>query len=117
MSRWMGKFVIGVTGNIATGKSVVRKLLEHLGAYTIDVDTLTKRALSKGAPVYPKVVKLFGTWVFDNDGQILRDRMVMLFFIDPNLKDRLDSIIEPLITKAIDILVRGAKQSVVVIES
>ena len=117
MSRWMGKFVIGVTGNIATGKSVVRKLLEHLGAYTIDVDTLTKRALSKGAPVYPKVVKLFGTWVFDNDGQILRDRLLMLFFIDPNLKDQLDSIIEPLITKAIDILVRGAKQSVVVIES
>lgn len=113
----MGKYVIGVTGNIATGKSVVRKLLEHLGAYTIDVDMLTKRALSKGAPVYPKVVKLFGNWVFDNDGQILPDRLVMLLFIDPNVKDRLDSIIEPVIDKAIDILVRGAKQSVVVIES
>jgi len=36
MSRWPGKYVIGLTGNIATGKSVVRKMLEHLGAYGIE---------------------------------------------------------------------------------
>ena len=40
MSRWSGKYVIGLTGNIATGKSVVRKMLEHLGAYGIDADAL-----------------------------------------------------------------------------
>ena len=38
MSRWPDKYVIGLTGNIATGKSVVRKMLEHLGAYSIDAD-------------------------------------------------------------------------------
>jgi hypothetical protein len=36
MGAWPGKFVIGLTGNIATGKSVVRKMLEHLGAYGLD---------------------------------------------------------------------------------
>ena len=40
MSRWPGKYVIGLTGNIATGKSVVRKMLEHLGGYGIDADAL-----------------------------------------------------------------------------
>ena len=35
MSAWPGKYVIGLTGNIATGKSVVRKMLEHLGAYGV----------------------------------------------------------------------------------
>mgnify|MGYP000477220360 CR=1 FL=1 len=41
MSKWPGKYVIGLTGNIATGKSVVRRMLEHLGAYTIDADALS----------------------------------------------------------------------------
>lgn len=41
MSNWPGKYAIGLTGNIATGKSVVRRMLEHLGAYTIDADALS----------------------------------------------------------------------------
>ena len=48
MSAWPGKYVIGLTGNIATGKSVVRKMLEHLGAYGIDADALSHRAISTG---------------------------------------------------------------------
>jgi dephospho-CoA kinase len=51
VSKWAGKYVIGVTGNIATGKSVVRKMLEHMGAYGIDADALGHRAIAKGAPV------------------------------------------------------------------
>ncbi len=40
MGAWLGKYVIGLTGNISTGKSVVRKMLEHLGAFGIDADAL-----------------------------------------------------------------------------
>jgi dephospho-CoA kinase len=47
MSRWPGKYVIGLTGNIATGKSVVRKMLEHLGAFGIDADEVAHRAMSR----------------------------------------------------------------------
>ena len=49
MSKWPGKIIIGLTGNIGTGKSVVRKMLEHLGAYGIDADTLSHRAMARGA--------------------------------------------------------------------
>jgi len=52
MSAWPGKYVIGLTGNIATGKSVVRKMLEHLGAYGIDADALAHRAIAEDAPGY-----------------------------------------------------------------
>ena len=62
MSAWPGKYVIGLTGNIATGKSVIRKMLEHLGAYGIDADALSHRAMSRGAPGYQKVVDTFGKW-------------------------------------------------------
>lgn len=49
-AKWPEKTIIGLTGNIATGKSVVRKMLEHLGAYGIDADALSHRAAARGAP-------------------------------------------------------------------
>ena len=57
MSTWPGKYVIGLTGNIATGKSVVRKMLEHQGAYGIDADALGHRAIAKDAPGYQAVIE------------------------------------------------------------
>ena len=56
MSAWPGKFAIGLTGNIATGKSVVRKMLEHLGAYDIAANSLGHRAIAKDAPGYQQVL-------------------------------------------------------------
>ncbi len=117
MSRWPGKYVIGVTGNIATGKSVVRKMLEHLGAYGIDADALAHRAMAKGAPGYQVVVKSFGEWILDDEGQIDRSRLARLAFSDPSALERLETIIHPLVTHAIDLLIRRAKHSVVVIEA
>jgi len=55
-----GKKIIGLTGNIATGKSVVRRMLEHLGAYTIDADGLAHRVMAKGAPGYKPIIDTFG---------------------------------------------------------
>ncbi len=117
MSRWPGKYVIGLTGNIATGKSVVRKMLEHLGAYGIDADALAHRAMAKGAPGYPKVIRTFGTWILDEDGQIDRRRLSKIVFSDPEALKRLEEIIHPLVQHAIDVLIQRAPQSVVVIEA
>jgi dephospho-CoA kinase len=117
MSRWPGKYVIGLTGNIATGKSVVRKMLEHLGAYGIDADALAHRAMAKGAPGFPLVVKSFGEWIVDSEGQIDRSRLSKIVFSDPGALDKLESIIHPLVTHAIDLLIRRAKQSVIVVEA
>jgi hypothetical protein len=52
VSAWQGKFVIGLTGNNTTGKGVVRKMPVHLGAYGIDVNALSHRAIAKDAPGY-----------------------------------------------------------------
>jgi dephospho-CoA kinase len=117
LSRWLGKYVIGLTGNIATGKSVVRKMLEHLGAYGIDADALAHRAVAKGAPGYSLVVKAFGEWVLDAEGHIDRPRLARLVFLDPEALERLESIVHPLVTYAIDLLIRRAKQEVIVIEA
>src|SRR5512143_2762831 len=117
VSNWPGKYVIGLTGNIATGKSVVRRMLEHLGAYTIDADALSHRAISKGAPGYQKVVEGFGRWVLDKDGEVDRVKLGRLVFSDPEALQHLEGIIHPLVRQAVNLLARRATQHVIVIEA
>lgn len=117
MSKWPGKFVIGLTGNIATGKSVVRKMLEHLGAYGIDADALAHRAIAKGAPGYLPVLDTFGRWLLTADNQIDRTRLAHVVFCDPEALSRLEAIVHPLVAQAIDLLVERSSQKVVVIEA
>jgi dephospho-CoA kinase len=112
-----GKYVIGLTGNIATGKSVVRKMLEHLGAYTIDADALSHRAISKGAPGYQAVIEAFGNWILDTGGQIDRSKLGGLVFRDPKALENLESIVHPLVTEAISLLMKRAKQEIIVVEA
>lgn len=117
MSNWPGKYVIGLTGNIATGKSVVRRMLEHLGAYTIDADALSHRVISKGAPGYQPVLETFGMWLLDKDGQINRSKLGRVVFADREALRQLENIIHPYVSQAIDLLVRRAHQRVIVIEA
>jgi dephospho-CoA kinase len=117
MSAWAGKYVIGLTGNIATGKSVVRKMLEHLGAYGIDADALAHRVITKDAPGYQAVIRAFGNWIVGEDGQIDRSKLARMVFADPDALKRLESIIHPHVRQAIDILIRRSLQKVIVIEA
>jgi len=117
VSKWPGKYIIGLTGNIATGKSVVRRMLEHLGAYSIDADSLAHRAIAKGAPGYQPVVDLFGKWILGSDGEIDRSKLAGLVFRDAKALEQLEDIVHPLVGQAADIFIRRATQKVVVIEA
>jgi dephospho-CoA kinase len=115
--RWAGKYVIGLTGNIGTGKSVVRRMLEHLGAYGIDADTLAHRAIARGAPGYQPVLSTFGRYVLSPSGEIDRSRLGRIVFGDPEALKMLEKIIHPLVEQAVDLIIRRASQPVVVIEA
>lgn len=117
VSNWPGKFVIGLTGNIATGKSVVRRMFEHLGAYTIDADALTHRTYSKGAPGYQQVIDTFGRWLVSKDGEIDRSKLGNLVFNDREAMRQLEGIVHPLVRQAAEMLIKRARQQVVVIEA
>ena len=117
MSKWAGKYVIGITGNIGTGKSVVRKMLEHLGAYGIDADALSHRAIAKGAPGYKPVLDTFGKWVVGADEQIDRNKLSRIVFNDPEALPMLERIVHPLVDQALDIIIRRATQRVIVVEA
>jgi dephospho-CoA kinase len=117
LSKWPGKYVIGLTGNIATGKSVIRRMLEHLGAYGIDADALSHRAIARGAPGYQPVIEAFGKYILSADGQIDRSKLGKLVFADPEALKRLEAIIHPLVLEAIDLIVSRSPQKVIVIEA
>jgi dephospho-CoA kinase len=115
--RWPGKTVIGLTGNIATGKSVVRRMLEHLGAFGIDADGLGHRAMSPGAPAYQPVVDYFGKWIVKPDGTINREKLGDVVFSDPDALAHLETIIHPIVIQVIDLLIRRASQPVIAVEA
>jgi dephospho-CoA kinase len=117
VSKWAGKYIIGLTGNIGTGKSVVRKMLEHLGAYGIDADALSHRAMAKGAPGYKPVIEAFGRWILDPDGQINRSKLSKLVFNDPDGMAMLEKIVHPLVGQAVDLIIQRSTQPVIVVEA
>lgn len=117
MSKWPGKYVIGLTGNIGTGKSVVRRMLEHLGAYGIDADALGHRVIAKGAPGFQPVLTTFGRYVLTTEGEINRVKLGKIVFNDPEALALLEKIIHPYVEQAIDLMVQRAPQPVIVVEA
>jgi dephospho-CoA kinase len=117
MSAAVKKTVIGLTGNIATGKTVVRKMLGHLGAYTIDADALTHRVMAKDGPGYSRIVELFGKFILDKDGNIDRSKLAKVVFTDPEALESLESVVHPYVRQAVDYLIKKASQDVVVVEA
>jgi len=117
LKKWENKFVIGLTGNIGTGKSVVRRMLEHLGAYGIDADALAHRAMAKGAPAYEPILETFGHYLLGQDEQIDRQKLGRLVFADPEALTRLEAILHPLVEQAVDLIIRRSAQRVIVIEA
>ncbi|MBC7869487.1 MAG: dephospho-CoA kinase, partial [Chitinophagaceae bacterium] len=117
MGRWANKYVIGLTGNIAVGKSVVRQMLQHLGAYTIDADGLSHQAMSPGAPAYQPVINTFGQFIINPDKTINRAMLGQIVFSNPDALAKLEAITHPVIGQAINTLISRSKQSVVIIEA
>ena len=112
-----GKFIIGLTGNIGTGKSTVRKMLEHLGAFGIDADALSHDAIARDSQGYTAAIEAFGSLILNSNADIDRARLGKLVFSDAAAMQILENIIHPLVSQAVDDLIMHANQPVIVIEA
>lgn len=88
-------YIIGLTGNIATGKSVVADMLAQLGAQVIDADALAHAVVKVGTPTWQRIVDEFGSDVLQPDGEIHRARLGAWVFADPQALARLEAIVHP----------------------
>jgi dephospho-CoA kinase len=111
------KTLIGLTGNIACGKSTVTRQLRRLGAHVIDADSLIHEILSKGGPAYRPVVDEFGEGILAPDGEIDRRALGNIVFSDPQKLRRLEQIEHPIVRKIIDERIKSAVEPVVVLDA
>jgi dephospho-CoA kinase len=91
----VSKYLIGLTGNIATGKSTVAKMLQELGATVIDADALVHELQRKGTATFDAIVVAFGPGILDRAGELDRKALGSIVFADPAQLRLLESILHP----------------------
>lgn len=85
---------VALTGNIASGKSLVVNVWRELGAHVIDADILAREAIAAGSAGYERVVHEFGNDIV-RGGDIDRARLRAIVFDDPEKRELLESIVHP----------------------
>ena len=113
------KYLIGLTGNIATGKSAVAKMLTDLGAQTIDADQVVHEVMRQGTPTWRAIVDAFSPAILDSkDGrEIDRKRLGEIVFADAEALRRLEAIVHPPVTQAVSEIIAAASEHVLVVEA
>ena len=88
-------FVIGVTGNIGSGKSTVCGILARLGAVVIDADKLAHEAYKPHSQTWQEIVTAFGEGIVKSDYEIDREKLGRIVFSNPDALARLNQIVHP----------------------
>ncbi|HEY3285560.1 MAG TPA: dephospho-CoA kinase [Gemmatimonadaceae bacterium] len=87
--------VIGLTGNIAAGKSSVARLFARWGATLVDADELAREAVAPGRPALAAISARWGPAVLQADGSLDRATLRRLVFASPTERSALDAIVHP----------------------
>ena len=90
-------YLIGLTGGIASGKSVVSNRLAELGAVLVDADVLAREVVEPGTAGLAEIAKAFGPGVITADGTLDRPALGAIIFSDPDKRAALNAITHPAI--------------------
>ncbi|MGP4032681.1 dephospho-CoA kinase [Pseudarthrobacter sp. 1C304] len=107
---------IGLTGGIASGKSVAAARLRELGAVVIDADALAREVVEPGTPGLAQVVEAFSRAVLAPSGGLDRPKLGALVFGNPERLAVLNGIIHPLVRERAAALAAGAPKGAVVVQ-
>ena len=107
---------IGLTGGIASGKSVAASRLRELGAVVIDADALAREVVEPGTPGLAQVVAAFSRAILTPDGGLDRPKLGALVFGNPERLAVLNGIIHPLVRERAAALAAGAPKGAVVVQ-
>ncbi len=110
-------YVIGLTGNIACGKSLVLSTLQELGAETFDADRVAHDVMRHGTDAWKQIRTRYGCEVVGDDGEIDRRKLGSIVFADPEALDDLDKIVHPATVAAIRQRVGESEHAVAVIDA
>jgi len=89
--------VVGLTGGIASGKSMVSDMLEELGAPLIDFDLIARQVVEPGTHGFEAIVNYFGKQILTENGSLDRKKLSKIVFQDFEKRKKLESFTHPLI--------------------
>lgn len=101
--------LIGLTGNIAAGKSTVARLLAARGATLVDADLLAREAVRPGTPALAAIVERWGPGMLAPDGVLDRPSLRARVFGDPAELEALNAIVHPEVARLRDAALAAAR--------
>ena len=108
-------YLIGLTGGIASGKSLVSARLAELGATIVDADVLAREVVEPGTDGLAQIARHFGPEVLLADGTLNRPALGAIIFADPEQREKLNSITHPAVwRRARELFDQAAADEVVV---
>ncbi len=94
--------IIGLTGGVASGKSLVSEVWRKEGAYIIDADQIARDLVKPYSDSWKDIVDVFGIEVVQEDGNINRRRLASIIFSNPEKREHLNKILHPRIKEEIN---------------
>src|SRR4030088_2501405 len=94
--------VLGLTGGIGSGKSMVASMFAQLGADVIDADQLAREVVEPGQPALEEIATAFGLDILLPDGRLDRGKLGRIIFADPVARATLSAIAPPRVRERID---------------
>ncbi len=94
--------LIGLTGNIASGKTAVADMLAERGAVIVDADVLAREAVSQGSPALEAIKSRWGSEVIDSEGNLDRSSLRHIVFENQSDLDALNEIVHPEVSRLRD---------------
>jgi dephospho-CoA kinase len=102
--------IIGLTGNIASGKTAVADMLAERGAVIVDADVLAREAVSKGSPALDAITAKWGNEVLDEEGNLDRSSLRHIVFENQEDLDSLNAIVHPEVSRLRKREIEAAKE-------
>ncbi|MGH7670855.1 MAG: dephospho-CoA kinase [Gemmatimonadaceae bacterium] len=102
--------LVGLTGNIASGKSTVARMFAERGATIIDADELSRRAVAPGTPALEAISARWGSEVLGPAGELDRAALRGVVFNDPEQLDALNGIVHPDVERRREAAVAEARE-------
>lgn len=110
--------VIGVTGGIGSGKSMVLEILKRdYHAFVIQTDQLAKQLQLPDTPGYQALIDEFGTGILSIDRSIDREQLSRMIFDDPDSLKKVNRIIHPIVWRRVKELIAHSSEELIVVES
>jgi len=101
--------LVGLTGNIGSGKSVVARMLAERGATIVDADVLARRAVEPGTQAFDEIVARWGSPVLAPDGHLDRAALRGIVFGDRRQLEELNQIVHPVVERMGDAAIEEAR--------